>query len=389
MSKHILLIITGSIAAYKTIDLAREMLAAGYVVSIILSHGAEQFITPISLEAFAGLKVYSDSMWSEDQHPMLHIELARAAQAIIIAPASASYLAKMAAGMADSLSLAILLASEAPVAIAPAMNPYMYANPATTANLATLAGRGVSQLGPIHGQVACLEIGDGKYVGNAAIVEYAHSLFKSGRLQGKTAVVNLGSTREYFDPVRYISNVSSGAQGVAIALALAAEGCQVHMLAGDVSVALPTNIPFTLAYTAAEMLAASEQLLPVDIYVGVAAICDFRPKNYVAEKIKKSVANLSIELVPNLDVITTIASAGKRPQLVLGFALESSDGIAHAKDKLARKKLDMIVLNHTTEQALERKDFTIITSKEEHSIPAASKDELARALVDYLAKLIR
>jgi phosphopantothenoylcysteine decarboxylase/phosphopantothenate--cysteine ligase len=384
----ILLVITGSVAAYRSIDLIRSLELKGNKVTVIITKGAEAFITPLSIKSLCQDMSYQDAMFQEEHEPMLHINLARAHDLILVAPASANFIAKMAAGLADSLSLSCILAAKLPIVVAPAMNPTMYSNPATQDNLHRLISRGIRVIEPQFGLVACGEEGIGKYADEETIIsflEYNHQTTKA--LKGKKAIVTLGATHEPIDPVRYIGNYSSGTQGLLIASELARHGCEVQILAGFTTVALPPNT--IRAYSAYQMFAASLTALPADLYIGVAAIADFRPKAYSNKKIKKSNKPITLELEPTPDVITMVANHKPRPALVAGFALETDNHQLNAKTKLKNKNLDIIVSNHATHLGQPTNEFAIHTTDSSEELGTLYKEDLSIKLVATIIKRLK
>nr|MDP9127064.1 bifunctional phosphopantothenoylcysteine decarboxylase/phosphopantothenate--cysteine ligase CoaBC [Pseudomonadota bacterium] len=345
--RRILLIISGGIAAYKSLDLIRRLKEAGAATPCILTGGGAKFVTPLSVAALSEEQVYTD-LWSlTDEQQMGHIRLSREADCIVIAPASANHIAKMAHGLADDLASTVLLASDKPVLIAPAMNPSMWAHAATQANIATLIQRNVTVLGPALGLTACGEEGQGRMNEPADILAALGSLFSApGRLTGKRALVTSGPTIEPLDPVRFLGNRSSGKQGHAIAEALAREGAETTLVTGPCSLADPPGIKTVHVETAVEMLAACENSLPADIAVCAAAVGDWRPARTATEKLKKGVAAPALQLEENPDILATLAqTSNRRPALVIGFAAETSDMLKHASDKLTSKACDWLIAN--------------------------------------------
>jgi phosphopantothenoylcysteine decarboxylase/phosphopantothenate--cysteine ligase len=375
--KKILLIITGSIAAYKNIDLIRDMESLGYSVSVILTNSAKHFISETAILATSHCKIYSDDVFKD---AMLHINLARTHDVILIAPASANFIAKAASGMADSLSLAVILAANIPVFFCPAMNPSMYNNAATLCNISTLKERSYKILGPVYGKMACNEEGLGKYISATEIIKYIdESLTKP---VNKKVVILLGSTREKIDPVRYISNYSSGKTGLAIADELTTRGFEVKIIAGFVETEI--KHPAVRAYSANEMLSAVINELPADIVICLAAICDYRPVNYSEQKIKKETDNFTLELEKNVDVITEISKHENRPEIVIGFALESNNFEDNARKKLNKKKLDMIILNQSNYLGSNQNQYTLYTKNDHLNFGLISKNDFASKFAEYL-----
>lgn len=346
--KNILLIISGGIAAYKALELIRLFRRCGANVRSILTAGGAQFITALSVSSLSGQKTYTD-LWSlTDETEMGHIRLSREADLIVVAPASADLLAKLAHGLANDLASTTLLASSAPVLIAPAMNPEMWAHPATQANIALLSERGILQIGPESGDMACGETGWGRMSEPVQILETVERFFAPGPLQGMSAVVTSGPTYEPLDPVRFIGNRSSGKQGHAIAEALAAAGASVTLVCGPVHLPDPRGVRCIPVETAAQMLKTCETSLPADIFVGAAAVSDWRPTKLSSHKIKKTSSSKAktIDLAENPDILKTIAMRKKgRPRLVIGFAAETENLEKNAREKLKSKGCDWILAN--------------------------------------------
>lgn len=347
--KRILLIVSGGIAAYKVLELVRRLKDQGAAVRCILTRAGQEFVTPLSLAALSGDKVYQDLFSLTDEAEIGHIRLARDCDLVVVAPATANLLARMASGHADDLAAAVLLATDKPVMVAPAMNPYMWRNPATQANLATLAARGVRRIGPNSGAMAERgEAGDGRMSEPheilAAIVD---RLAGDKPLAGISALVTSGPTYEPIDPVRYIANRSSGKQGHAIARSLVEAGAAVTLVSGPSREPDPAGARVVHVETAREMLAAAEAALPVDVAVCAAAVADWRVASTAPEKLKKTAGGPpTLTLAENPDILATLSIAGpRRPRLVVGFAAETEKVIEHAKAKLKKKGCDWILAN--------------------------------------------
>ncbi|WP_439650948.1 bifunctional phosphopantothenoylcysteine decarboxylase/phosphopantothenate--cysteine ligase CoaBC [Nitrospirillum viridazoti] len=349
--KRLLLVISGGIAAYKCLELIRRLKERGVRVRAVLTEGAQHFVTPLSVAALSEEKVYTDLFSLTDESEMGHIRLSREADLVVVAPASADILARMAAGMANDLATTALLATDKPVMVVPAMNVMMWTNPATQANVRTLEGRGIRRLGPAAGDMACGEVGSGRMVEPMEIVAGIAAFFAEQSapkpLAGRRAVVTSGPTHEPIDPVRYIANRSSGKQGHAVAAALAALGADVTLVSGPVTLADPPGVRVVRVETAAEMLAASQSALPADIAVCAAAVADWRVAAATGDKVKKGPDGPpTLPLAENPDILATLSQAGPaRPRLVVGFAAETRDVLAYAAAKLAKKGCDWIVAN--------------------------------------------
>ncbi|WP_044562554.1 bifunctional phosphopantothenoylcysteine decarboxylase/phosphopantothenate--cysteine ligase CoaBC [Azospirillum sp. B4] len=354
--KRVLLVISGGIAAYKCLELIRRLKERGVRVRAVLTQAATQFVTPLSVAALSEEKVYTDLFSLTDESEMGHIRLSREADLVVVAPASADILARMAAGMANDLGTTALLATDKPVMVVPAMNVMMWTNPATQANVRTLEGRGIRRLGPAAGDMACGEVGSGRMVEPMEIVAGIAAFFAEQAgprppihkpLAGRRAVVTSGPTHEPIDPVRYIANRSSGKQGHAVAAALAALGAEVTLVSGPVTLADPRGVRVVRVETAAQMLAASQAALPADIAVCAAAVADWRVVAAAGDKVKKGPDGPpTLTLAENPDILATLSQPGpQRPRLVVGFAAETRDVLAYAAAKLARKGCDWIVAN--------------------------------------------
>jgi len=347
-SKRILLGITGGIAAYKSAELARLLGKAGADVRVVMTPAAMQFITPLTLQALTGHRVHTELLDVDAEAGMGHIELARWPDLVLIAPASADFLARVAAGQADDLLSTLLLATRAPIALAPAMNQAMWLNAATHDNLQTLAARRMHIFGPAEGQQACGDHGPGRMLEPQQLAEQAAALFQTGLLAGLRLVITAGPTRESIDPVRYISNHSSGKMGYALAAEAAAAGALVTLISGPVALPAPERVRRIDVINAQQMLAASlAEADECDIFIGVAAVADYRPASVAEQKIKKNAETLRLELVRNPDIISSIASLERRP-FTVGFAAETEDVDTNGADKLQRKKLDLLFANHAS-----------------------------------------
>jgi phosphopantothenoylcysteine decarboxylase/phosphopantothenate--cysteine ligase len=389
-AKRILLIVSGSVAAYKALELARLCRKAGASVTGLLTEGGARFVTPHALAAITGGRVYGD-LWSlEDETHAGHIRLARTHDAVVIAPASADLMAKMALGLADDLASTVLLATTAPILAAPAMNPTMWAHPATQGHVATLAARGVRFVGPESGEMAEPESGPGRLAEPPAILAAIAALFAEGPLAGRHALVTSGPTWEPLDPVRFLANRSSGRQGHAIATALAALGARVTLVSGPVALPDPPGVTVARVETAEQMLAACRAALPADIAVCAAAVADWRPAEPAALKRKKDPGALppALALAENPDILATLSLPGpSRPRLVIGFAAETNDVLAHATTKRARKGCDWIIANDVSGDVMggEENRVHIVTEAGAEEWPRMPKAEVAARLAARIA----
>ena len=392
--KRILLIIGGGIAAYKALDLIRRLKERGAAVTPVLTRAGTEFVTPLSVAALAGGKVHTDLFDLTAEAEMGHIQLSRVADLIVVAPATADLMAKIALGRADDLASTLLLATDTPVLIAPAMNVRMWIHPATARNLATLAGDGVRVVGPDEGDMACGEFGPGRMAEPLEIVAAIEAALADGPLRGKHILVTSGPTHEPIDPVRYIANRSSGAQGTAIAQALAALGARVTFVTGPASVPPPQGVAVVPVETAQQMLAAVTAALPADAAVFAAAVADWRVDNASDHKMKKTATGAppALRFAENPDILATVSKGSPRPRLVVGFAAETDDVIAHAAQKRVRKGCDWIIANDVrpetgimggTDNAV-----TLISGSGAESWPRMTKDAVARKLAARIAEAL-
>jgi phosphopantothenoylcysteine decarboxylase/phosphopantothenate--cysteine ligase len=387
--KRLLLIVAGGIAAYKALELIRLATKAGYGVTAMLTKAGAEFVTPLSLQALTGAKVYTDLFSLTDESEMGHIELSRAADLVVVVPATADLLAKMAAGLADDLASTLLLATDKRVLVAPAMNVRMWEHAATKANMTLLAARGVLVVPPDEGPMACGEFGPGRLAEPPAILAAIDAaLGAAGPLAGRHAIVTSGPTHEPIDPVRYIANRSSGKQGHAIAAALAALGAQVTLVSGPVALADPVGVQTVHVETAAEMLAAVEAALPADIAVCAAAVGDWRALDPAAQKLKKTGAAPALLLAENPDILARIAAVGShRPKLVVGFAAETERLLEYATAKRARKHCDWIVANNVGGTGImggEENEVLLVTEAGAQAWPKMDKRALAVKLAEKI-----
>lgn len=391
--KRILLVIGGGIAAYKALDLIRRLQDAGAGVRGVLTAGGAEFITPLSVASLTGDQCYTDLFSLKDEAEMGHIRLSREADVILIAPATADLMAKMAAGLAGDLASTVLLATDKPVLAAPAMNAEMWAHPATQRNLATLTGDGVIMIPPGDGQLACGEVGPGRLAEVPDIVAAVEAHFSATKkpLTGRHVLVTAGPTHEPIDPVRYIANRSSGRQGFAIAGALARMGARVTLVAGPVALDTPPGVTRIDVETACQMADAADKALPADAAVCVAAVADWRTSDEASGKLKKSQDGLPhLNLVENPDILARLSSGGKRrPGLVVGFAAETDDVVNHAMAKRLRKGCDWIVANDVSVESgvMGGGDNTVhlVTDTGVEDWPTLPKQAVAERLAERIA----
>jgi len=391
--KRVLLIVSGGIAAYKALELIRLLRSSGCGVTCVLTGAGKQFVTPLSLQALSEGKVYDDLFSLTDESEMGHIQLSRSADLLVVAPASANILAKMAAGLADDLASTLLLATDKPVLVAPAMNVRMWQHAATVANMALLVTRGIHVVGPDEGAMACNEYGPGRLAEPPAIKATIEALLLPARpLAGRHALVTSGPTHEPIDPVRYIANRSSGRQGHAIAASLAELGARVTLVSGPVAMPDPAGVAVKRVESARQMLDACQAVLPADIAVFAAAVADWHIAHAATGKIKKvpGAAPPKLEMVANPDILATIAEPGpSRPRLVIGFAAETDDLLANAQAKRARKNADWIVANDVSpETGIMGGDENVvhlITAEGVEDWPRLAKQEVARRLASRIA----
>ena len=389
-SQRILLIVGGGIAAYKSLELVRELRRAGIGVTAVLTEAGRQFVTPLSLAALTENPVYEDLFSLKDESEMGHIQLSRQADLIVVCPATANLLSRMAGGAASDLASTLLLATDTPVLAVPAMNVRMWTHAATKRNVAQLRADGVTVKEPDEGEMACGEFGPGRLPEVGAIVAKVRELLAPAArpLAGKRAIVTAGPTHEPIDPVRYIANRSSGKQGFAIAAALAAAGAEVTLVAGPVSLPTPPGVRRVDVETAQAMAAAVDAALPADIAVMVAAVADWRTEAATA-KIKKGAGGPpALALVENPDILATISAPGeRRPKLVIGFAAETGGTVAQGQAKLARKGCDWIVANDVSGEVMggDANRVHLITASGVEDWPEMAKSEVAKALVARIA----
>ncbi len=391
--KRILLVISGGIAAYKSLELIRRLRERGVSVRAILTKGGAAFVTPLSVAALSEHKVYQDLFSLTDESEMGHIRLSREADLVVVAPASADLVAKLAHGNADDLASTTLLATDKVVLIAPAMNTMMWENAATKANIATLKSRGIRQVGPNAGDLACGEVGGGRMAEPMEILAAIDAYFGAAApLSGRRAIVTSGPTFEAIDPVRFIGNRSSGKQGHAIAAALARRGASTVLVSGPTNEPDPAGVDVKHIESAEQMLAACRAALPADIAVCAAAVADWRPAKLADQKIKKAASDPApITLLRNPDILATLSAAGnQRPRLVVGFAAETEDLIANAKKKLAAKGCDFIVANDVSTGTGTfgggENTVHLVGKDGVENWPRLSKQDVAERLVDTIVR---
>ena len=398
-NKRILLGVTGGIAAYKSADLVRRLQDDGADVHVVMTESAQEFITPLTLQALSNHPVHLDLLDTETESVMGHIELARWADVVLIAPATADFMARLTGGHGDDLLTTICLAAECGVMVAPAMNQAMWAKQSTQQNTLLLKQRGIALLEPDVGLQACGETGAGRLMDVADIVTAVASLFKSTSLAGRHVVVTAGPTQEAIDPVRFISNHSSGKQGYALALAAIEAGARVTLISGPTNVAAPDRATVVNVRSADEMLeAVMSSVSDADIFIGVAAVADFRPASVETQKIKKSGGSvMTLSLVQNPDILKTVANLESRP-FTVGFAAETENLMEYARTKLTAKNLDMIIANNVADTSIgfnsDHNETTVIirtiteqgTRITEAHQPKMSKENLSRKLIELIAE---
>ncbi|PLW70952.1 bifunctional phosphopantothenoylcysteine decarboxylase/phosphopantothenate--cysteine ligase CoaBC [Pseudohalioglobus lutimaris] len=388
-NRNVLLGVSGGIAAYKSAELVRQLQALGADVRVVMTRGAREFITPLTLQALSGHPVHTELLDEEAEQGMGHIELARWADLLLLAPATADLLARLAAGRADDLLTTVALATPAPILLAPAMNQQMWRDPATAHNNQTLIKRGVHVVGPAEGVQACGDVGPGRMEEPEVIAAAAAGLFHSGLLAGKRVMITAGPTREALDPVRFLSNHSSGKMGYALAEAAIAAGARTTLVSGPVTLPIPEHAQYHPVESAAEMLETCLRLVSeCDIFIACAAVADYRPEQVQGDKIKKNDAEMLLKLVRNPDIVSAVAAAEPRP-FTVGFAAETRDLLAYARDKMQRKGLDMIIANDVSDQGIgfnsEENEVTIVCGQTEHALPRASKTIIARQIIEAIA----
>lgn len=389
-NKRILLGITGGIAAYKSAELTRTLVKAGAEVRIAMTPAATEFITPLTMQALSGNRVHLGLLDSETEAAMGHIELARWADLVVIAPATADFIARMAHAQADDLLTTLLLASVAPIAVAPAMNQAMWGDTGTQANLELLRQRGVHVWGPGSGEQACGDVGLGRMIEPDEIATHCASMFEASKLAGKRFLITGGPTREAIDPVRFISNHSSGKMAYALAAEAAAEGAKVTLVSGPVQLSTPESVERIDVESAEEMYAAvMAAVASADVFIGVAAVADYRPTAVANEKIKKTEAEMVIKLVKNPDIISSVSEHSARP-FVAGFAAETENVVANGQEKLERKGLDLLFANHATDTFnSDSVAVTALTKDGQQELGPGNKHTVARAMLSLIAEQLK
>jgi phosphopantothenoylcysteine decarboxylase/phosphopantothenate--cysteine ligase len=381
--------VTGGIAAYKTAELVRLLVKDGVAVDVLMTQAGMRFVTPTTFQALSGRPVLTDLFSSGADNAMGHIGVSRGAQAIVVAPASANFLAKVANGVADDLLSTLCLARECPLLVAPAMNVQMWQNPATQRNIERIAADGVAILGPGSGELACNEYGDGRMLEAEQLFAAIVALRMPKYLAGKRVVITAGPTFEAIDPVRGITNASSGKMGFAIAQAAAESGAHVTMVAGPTALATPHGVERIDVRSAAEMLAAVQgQIANADVFVAVAAVADYTPAQPSDRKLKKRDEAMTITLKPTVDILATVASRPS-PPFCVGFAAESHDVVAFGEEKRKRKKLPLLVANRVQDALGSDDNEVTLLDGGAHALPRMSKIALARRLVEEIAKRLK
>jgi phosphopantothenoylcysteine decarboxylase/phosphopantothenate--cysteine ligase len=388
-NRNVLLGVSGGIAAYKSAELVRALQERGANVRVIMTRGAQEFITPLTLQALSGQPVHTQLLDAEAELGMGHIELARWADLLLIAPATADLIARLAAGRADDLLTTVALATAAPKLIAPAMNQQMWRDQATLDNVAKLTSRDIAFIGPAEGEQACGDVGPGRMEQPEKIAATAAAQFSHRVLEGKRVVITAGPTREALDPVRYISNHSSGKMGYALARAAVDAGAVTTLVSGPVNMDTPEHVTRHNVQSAVDMLEKCEELLSdCDIFIACAAVADYRPARAEQQKIKKGPEHLSIELIRNPDIVATVSARNPRP-FTVGFAAETNDVLSYAKAKMARKGLDMIVANDVSGGEIgfnsDDNEVIVVWPGGEEPLERAAKSTIARQVIQRIA----
>ncbi|UUA71489.1 bifunctional phosphopantothenoylcysteine decarboxylase/phosphopantothenate--cysteine ligase CoaBC [Cellvibrio sp. QJXJ] len=392
-NKQILLGVTGGIAAYKSADLVRRLQDAGASVQVVMTPAAQEFITPLTLQALSGNPVHTQLLDPEAEAGMGHIQLARWADLVLIAPASADFMARLTQGMGNDLLTSICLATAAPIALAPAMNQGMWRNQATQANLDLLIERKIHIFGPADGGQACGDIGPGRMLEPLQLVDATASLFATGSLAGKTLVITAGPTREAIDPVRYLSNHSSGKMGYALAEAAAEAGAKTILISGPTQLKTPPRVQRIDVTSAQQMFDASMAAADsCDVFIAAAAVADYRPAQVAPQKLKKGAdESITLTLVKNPDIVASVAALPKRP-FTVGFAAESENLLDYGRAKLVHKKLDLVIANNISDSRIgfnsDDNAVTVIDEHSNHELSQRSKQQLARELIALIARKV-
>ncbi|PIE39041.1 MAG: bifunctional phosphopantothenoylcysteine decarboxylase/phosphopantothenate--cysteine ligase CoaBC [Gammaproteobacteria bacterium] len=389
-NRNIVLGVSGGIAAYKSAELVRQLQQHGANVRVVMTRGAIEFITPLTLQALSGNPVHTELLDTEAERGMGHIELARWADLLVIAPTTADLLARLAQGAAGDLLTTLALATDAPILLAPAMNQQMWRSEATGANVNTLRDRGIAFVGPAEGEQACGDVGPGRMSEPAVITEAACALFDTQSLAGLSVMITAGPTREALDPVRYLSNHSSGKMGYALAQAAVDAGAKCSLISGPVHLDAPACVERVDVESAQDMLEACQARADAcDIFIACAAVADYRPALVAAQKIKKHEDTLTLELLRNPDILASIASQ-PAPPFCVGFAAETDDVLNYAKRKLTNKKLKLIFANDVSDRRIgfnsDDNAVTALWQDGEQTFPATSKKQLARNMIDLIAQ---
>lgn len=393
-NKQVILGITGGIAAYKSAELTRHLKAAGADVRVVMTPAATEFITPLTLQALSGNPVHTQLLDPEAEAGMGHIELARWADIMVIAPASADFMARLASGMGNDLLTTLCLATDAPICLAPAMNQAMWRSAQTQRNAETLSAQGIKLWGPGIGDQACGDTGPGRMLEPLDIAERTATSFETGSLAGLRLTITAGPTREPLDPVRYISNHSSGKMGFSLAQAAVSAGAHVTLISGPVNLATPDHVTRIDINSAQDMLQAAESdAAQCDIFIACAAVADYRPSAVAEHKIKKGKEEImELHLIKNPDIVATIASKVNAP-FTVGFAAETRDIVSYAQDKLVRKKLDLIIANDVSRTDIgfnsDDNAVTLVTADQVTELPMMRKRQLANSLIDHIAQLYK
>jgi phosphopantothenoylcysteine decarboxylase/phosphopantothenate--cysteine ligase len=391
-NKQIILGVTGGIAAYKSADLVRRLREAGATVRVVMTANAKEFITPLTMQAVSGNPVHDDLFDLHAEAAMGHIELGRWADLILIAPATADFMARLVSGVADDLLTTLCLVTTMPIVVAPAMNQAMWKNTQTVENVQALQRKKIHVCGPGEGDQACGDVGPGRMLEPLEIIERVKTIFATGSLSGKRVVVTAGPTHEAIDPVRYIANASSGKMGYALAQAAQEAGAQVTLISGPTHLEKPTRINCIDVISAQDMQAAVlANVTGADLFMSVAAVADYRCKAPATQKIAKLAEELTLELIRNPDIVSSVAQLDNKP-FVVGFAAETEDLLAHAREKMQRKKLDMLIANVVGQPGVgfgsDDNSVTVLWQNQQKEFTRMEKRKLARELISLIAPLL-